>query len=177
MLRALQRLAVSSLRALPALLLLQCGTEAVGVAQCRTIENARCVAAAQCGLIEDVEACQRFAHDHCLHGLPLEEAPASNASDACAEALLRAGRCAERDGKRTAPTSCSQSRFAQARAKNVCEIVEQPERTEQCAFLTGEERSNRRSGSDAGASSADARGDGASSPPDSPRDAGTDASR
>ncbi len=144
-------------RSLPALLLLQCGTDAVGVAQCRTIEDARCIAAAQCGLVDNVESCQRFAHDHCLHGLPLEEAPAQDLSNTCAEALLRAGRCAERSGKRTDPRSCSQSWFSQSEASNVCQIVEQPERATQCAFLTGERSNPRASSRDAGAD-ADAAG-------------------
>lgn len=149
-------------RTLPALLLLQCGTDAVGVAQCRTIENARCVAAAQCGLVDDVEGCQRFAHDHCLHGLPLEEEPGQDMSNQCAEALLRAGRCAERSGKRSEPRSCSQSWFSESRATTICQLVEQPERATQCAFLTGNSFDSRSNSRDAGT---DAAGTPASTPP------------
>jgi hypothetical protein len=54
-----------------------CGTDATGVEACRTIETVRCQEAAGCGIKldtpvhvgDDVQACIRFYHDACLHGL------------------------------------------------------------------------------------------------------------
>jgi hypothetical protein len=46
-----------------------CGTGAVGVAACRTIEDARCDAAPVCSPGFDVNDCVLFYHDDCLNGL------------------------------------------------------------------------------------------------------------
>ncbi len=40
-----------------------CGTDAIGVDDCRRIELARCAAAETCGLISDLGQCQSFYRD------------------------------------------------------------------------------------------------------------------
>src|SRR5262245_50800694 len=70
-----------------------CGTDPVGVDDCRSIEQARCEAAKPCGLITDVSACQRFYRDECLHGLAVSSSPGSTEVEKCAAAVRAAGRC------------------------------------------------------------------------------------
>jgi len=73
-----------------------CGTEAVGVDACRTIENARCRRAPACGVDlsrpvretgDDVQSCIRYYRDACLHGLASRNDPGALAVDACAAAI------------------------------------------------------------------------------------------
>jgi hypothetical protein len=76
-----------------------CGTDAVGVDTCRQIENARCSQAPSCANINlgipvhrnspvtDVEACQRYYHDACLHGLATNTDPGAVATKACVDAI------------------------------------------------------------------------------------------
>src|SRR5882724_3002222 len=73
-----------------------CGTNAVGVDDCRSIEQARCHAGAPCGIIEDVDACDRYYRDHCLHGLATKP-PAGASVSACVQVIEAAGRCAQAD--------------------------------------------------------------------------------
>lgn len=120
----------------PVLLHAGCGTDSIGVEACRKIEQARCEAAAQCGLIDDVSACQRFFRDHCLHGIALAEEPGSVVEDRCVDALRLAGECAEAKGRKTAPTKCNPDLFKKADADQICELVEEPERAFQCSFLS-----------------------------------------
>ncbi|MEO6574143.1 MAG: hypothetical protein ABIP89_09910 [Polyangiaceae bacterium] len=75
-----------------------CGTDAVGIETCRTIETARCKQAPRCPDINlnspvhrdspqtDVEACVRFYHDACLHGLSTGD-PGGPATQACVAAI------------------------------------------------------------------------------------------
>lgn len=88
-----------------------------------------------CGIIEDAAACQRFFRDHCLHGVALDEEPGNVPVERCVDALELARECAEKHGPDRAPTACQQEFFKDADAENICEIVEEPERTPQCAFL------------------------------------------
>lgn len=117
---------------------LACGTDAVGVDACRDVEYARCEAAEHCGLIEDVSDCRRFYHDHCLHGVRLEEPPGSVAVRNCVEAIRAAGECAEEEGPRTAPAQCGSRALRSAAASRVCDVVSEPERAPACAFLNVE---------------------------------------
>jgi hypothetical protein len=80
-----------------------CGTDAVGVSDCKQIEAARCQAAAACPEIplylvnhsagSDVEACIRFYDVACLHGLTVSD-PGPIAVNACVAAILGDGGCA-----------------------------------------------------------------------------------
>ncbi len=112
-----------------------CGADPVGVEACREIESARCEAAVKCGLVDDLAGCNRYFRDHCLHGVATEDAPGGVAVDRCVDTLNRAGRCAERHGTDADPSECDESRFADADAENICELVEEPERASRCEFL------------------------------------------
>lgn len=116
-----------------------CGTEGVGVSACRQIESARCEAALPCGEVRSVAECQRFARDNCLHGLALKDEPTNVEVTDCADAIRLAGTCADERGKSAAPASCSKKTFGKASATKICQIVVEPERTPQCAFLVPEE--------------------------------------
>ncbi len=75
-----------------------CGTDAVGVETCRQVESARCAQAPKCTDINlgspvhrdspqtDVDACVRFYHEACLHGLAVKD-PGAVATKACIEAI------------------------------------------------------------------------------------------
>jgi hypothetical protein len=109
-----------------------CGTDAVGVAECREIESARCAAAASCGFA-DVEQCQRFYRDHCLHGVALEEVNEVQV-DACVTELERAGRCAT-DAPGSAPAGCPEPVQTESEVTDVCTLILRPELASACAFL------------------------------------------
>ncbi len=114
-----------------------CNTGAVGVDACRDVEQARCRAGLSCGLVSDVEACERYYRDHCLHGLATAPPPGADVS-ACVNAIQAAGRCAEGDpdaalGACDARDGVPSSRPGLSLA---CDVVEHPERTPECAFLT-----------------------------------------
>lgn len=108
-----------------------CGTDAAGVSECREIEDARCAAAASCGF-PDVAQCQRYYHDQCLHGVPVEDVTAVQV-DACVAELERAGRCA---AEQPAPAACSEPLLMDVAVTEVCQLVLQPELLTPCAFLT-----------------------------------------
>ena len=107
-----------------------CGTDAVGVSECREIEDARCAAAVSCGF-PDVAQCQRYYRDHCLHGVVVEDVTAVQV-DACVAELGRAGRCA---AEQAAPDACSEPLGTQVAVAQVCDLVLQPELLTACAFL------------------------------------------
>jgi hypothetical protein len=95
---ALAPIAVAVLTALaPA-----CGTSAVGVQACRSIETARCEAAPACKLAlsppvyigDAVTACVRFYDDQCLHGLVTTLTPTTLEVNQCVAAINAAGAAA-----------------------------------------------------------------------------------
>jgi hypothetical protein len=113
-----------------------CGTDAKGVDDCRDIEEARCSADKNCGVIMNVTECQNYYRDQCLHGLPVNP-PGSAAIKACVATIHAAGLCAL-EGMDTAPSDCSAGNPSQSMmtsAKTTCEIVSNPEKTQECAFL------------------------------------------
>ncbi len=112
---------------------LACGTDAVGVADCREIERARCEAAAPCGF-PDVAECRRYSRDHCLHGLAAES-PGPTDVDACATDLAAAGQCAASQGASTAPDACDPPLATDGTAASVCDVISRPERASACSFL------------------------------------------
>ncbi len=90
-----------------------CGTDAVGVGACREIENARCAQASACGIdltlpvhsdtpSSNVDACVRFYHEQCLHGLAAAKEPGAVAVKACVD-TIKAGDCAVVKAPETAP--------------------------------------------------------------------------
>ncbi len=76
-----------------------CGTDAIGIDTCRQVEEARCRQAPKCSGIDlgrpvhrnspttDVDACIRYYHDACLHGLATNADPGAVATKACVDAI------------------------------------------------------------------------------------------
>jgi hypothetical protein len=111
-----------------------CGTGAVGVSECRNIEQARCVAAKPCGLIDDVDACERFYRDHCLHGLAVKP-PVDAVVQTCISVIEAAGKCAEVDPE-TPLAECKKPVTARVNGlKTTCDVVAHPELATECSFL------------------------------------------
>lgn len=112
-----------------------CGTSAVGVGECRDIEQARCRAGKSCGLIDDVEACERYYRDHCLHGLAVKP-PGGGSVSECVRVIEAAGQCAAEN--REARLSSCETKVTNPRRDLVlaCDVVAHPERATECAFLT-----------------------------------------
>src|ERR1700709_2144757 len=86
-----------------------CGTDAKGVDDCREIEEARCAAAKNCGIVDDVDECQRFYRDQCLHGLTVAS-PGPVLVKACVTVINEAGTCSVSDAG-TALRDCSANDF------------------------------------------------------------------
>jgi hypothetical protein len=111
-----------------------CGTSAVGVDECRDIEQARCRADQPCGVITDVKACERYYRDHCLHGLATKP-PGGGAVGACVAVIEAAGRCAAQDAT-TPLDECPETVTDVKRGlKTACDVVAHPELATECAFL------------------------------------------
>ena len=119
-----------------------CGTDAVGVDDCRDIETARCEAAASCQgdlHVEDVDACKRYYRDHCLHGLRVEDEPGAPVLNACVRAIEAAGACAAVDPNTTVADCAADEAALRSQTSpalvQVCDIIQYPERTIECEFL------------------------------------------
>lgn len=119
-----------------------CGTDAVGIDECRDIERARCEAARSCnlGIDDDAEArvCERFARDGCLRGLATSEAPRSNDLTRCVSAIRRAGECAAASGAGTLARSEACGLLVFRAEATACDVVETPEEAQECQFLIEE---------------------------------------
>lgn len=100
-----------------------CGTDAVGIEDCRAIEEARCAAGHACGVVADVEDCQRFYRDQCLHGLAVRS-PGRPAVEDCVAAVEAAGECARAGGGEAEGCDAAP-----------CDGIVHPERMPACAFL------------------------------------------
>jgi hypothetical protein len=114
-----------------------CGPEAYGIDDCRQIEQARCVAAKDCGFVSDVPACQRFYRDQCLHGLPVES-PGSTRVQECVTTIRNAGLCAQQaEGEHALLSQCDPKVTEGARGVlTACALVQAPEKAVECSFLT-----------------------------------------
>jgi hypothetical protein len=136
--RALRQLGLGATAALAWLLALNpgCGTAAVGIDDCRDIEQARCEAAAACHTVTDVAECKRFYRDQCLHGLPAT-APSRESVDDCVNALHDITLCVKAGGTKAELADCDPAVPAQD-ARLACEVVKAPERAYACSFLAGE---------------------------------------
>jgi hypothetical protein len=119
-----------------------CGADPVGVDDCRKIENARCEAASHCSnrfSITDVDACQRFYRNQCLHGLYTGQSPAAGQVAACVRVIQTAGACAAQNSPTAALAACGDPLASETDPAlvDVCKVVESPELTAECAFLSG----------------------------------------
>ncbi len=112
-----------------------CGTDAVGVDDCRRIEIERCRAGVECGVVKDLAACERYYRDQCLHGLPLKRPPSSRLLKGCVETIRLAGECAKL-GAETELAACVAPPTEATTLRTACDIVASPEATLECAFLT-----------------------------------------
>jgi hypothetical protein len=113
-----------------------CGTNAVGVDDCREIERARCDAALPCGLIDDSGACKRYSRDHCLHGL-LAKPPAGAVAE-CVRVIKAAGACASSDPEAALGDCDPEVTEPASGLATACDVVAKPERASECAFLLTE---------------------------------------
>ena len=126
-----------------------CGTDAVGVDDCREIETARCEAAVHCSgelQVDDVDACKRYYRDHCLHGLGVSDAPGEPILNRCITAIETAGDCAAINPTMTIAEcreydSANRDRLRSGNEDRelatVCDVIQYPERTVECgSFLT-----------------------------------------
>ena len=96
-----------------------CGTDPIGIDECRQIEKARCESAPACNIslsllkhadstpATDVGTCERYYNDACLHGLALTADPGAPVVNACVNAIITGD----------------------------CGIVENPQNYPACAFL------------------------------------------
>jgi hypothetical protein len=110
-----------------------CGTDAVGISECREVERARCAAAVSCGY-PDVEECQRFYRDHCLHGVALDSVDTVDVAN-CVQQIESAGSCAAAQPD-SPPSGCQVPIPTRSEVANVCDVVLQPELASACAFLS-----------------------------------------
>ncbi len=138
-----------------------CGTGAVGVDKCRDIEQARCSAAAYCGLLggafSDVSECKRYYRDQCLHGMAHGE-PSTTKVTECVKTIQLAGACAKKNGADAKLSSCATPPSAQPNGlTTACAIVETPQQTDECGFLSAvpPEAGPTEAGKDAGSDAAD----------------------
>ncbi len=123
-----------------------CGTDAVGVDDCRKIEEARCEAATHCEgdlQVDDVDACKRYYRDHCLHGLAVDQAPGDPTVNRCVSAIEAAGNCAA-DDPNVSAAACAREALAldepgDERIETACDVVRYPELIPECDFLSEEE--------------------------------------
>ncbi|HMA97776.1 MAG TPA: hypothetical protein VKP30_34055 [Polyangiaceae bacterium] len=112
-----------------------CDTNAVGVEECRSIEYARCEAAARCPdqfAVRNVEECKLFYRDQCLHGMATA-VPSAADLRACVSAIQALSECAGKDGSATV-AACGVP-ATRAKPATVCKLLAEPEVITGCAFL------------------------------------------
>lgn len=112
-----------------------CGTNAIGVDDCRDIQQARCRAGKACGIVDDVPACERYYRDHCLHGLAISP-PAGTSVAACVDVIEAAGRCAEADPEIDLRDCDPEVTSRKQSLTLACDVVRHPERANECSFLS-----------------------------------------
>jgi hypothetical protein len=119
-----------------ALLPLGCGTDAVGIEDCRSIERARCQAGQHCSFgidsTSEEQVCERFARDNCLHGLVVQ-ASTTGAVTNCVNSINAAGACA---AKKTSLNDCTAIGEVTKASATICDLIQNPEQISSCEFLT-----------------------------------------
>jgi hypothetical protein len=131
-----------------------CGTNAVGVDECRAIERARCRAGDPCGIISDVPACERYYRDHCLHGLATKP-PAAATVGACVQVIEAAGRCASGDPEALLKDCDEPVTEPHSGLRYACDVVAHPELARECVFLLDTPPEDDGGGGQAGQASSD----------------------
>ena len=119
------------------LALMSCGTGAVGVDACHTIEYARCTLAPACTPSFDVDRCMRFYRDECLLGIGNSDAGGDlNAqAAACVADLQAVAACVSGDGGCgiVPDAPCPEDNGAPATACSI--LLACPEVLASCAFV------------------------------------------
>lgn len=112
-----------------------CGTDAVGIDDCRDIEEARCEAGQYCGLVakDEVDACKRFYRDQCLHGLATGDRPGKIRVKECVATIQAAGSCAKQGFENL--VDCPKPPSDKTALTVTCDVIERPELVEECDFL------------------------------------------
>jgi hypothetical protein len=141
-----------------------CGTDAVGVDACRTIEKARCEVAPACTgdpdtfairSEEQVRNCITLYNDHCLHGLENAEVdePSQGNIDRCVNAIKATAACK----KAGVPTMAECLEVVSLDTTlTPCQALHAPETLEDCVFI----RTPPKEGEDAAAASSSSTGTG-----------------
>lgn len=123
----------------PALFSAGCGPSGVGVEACRKIEDARCEAAASCGLSQQqVDNCKLVYQDQCLHGIQNSAYhPTQSDTDGCVAAVKAAGACAAAGVKSMA--ACPDAPLVSGAVDtDPCTIITaKADELSACAFATG----------------------------------------
>jgi hypothetical protein len=130
-----------------------CSTDAVGVKECRRIEDARCEAARHCPKtfdISDVDSCKRFYRDQCLHGLATSDSPGRPTITRCVNVIAKAEKCAAADGEKSLIADCEDVSSNDSSLTRVCQLIEKPESIPECDFLTDEQSGGGGSGGESG---------------------------
>jgi hypothetical protein len=121
-----------------------CGTDAVGVDACRTIEKARCEVAPACTgdldtfairTEEQVANCISLYNDHCLHGLENAEAdePSQGNIDRCVNAIKATANC-KKAGILTM-AECLEVVWLGDPTYTPCHALHEPENLQDCVFI------------------------------------------
>lgn len=122
-----------------------CGTDAVGIEACRSIEQARCEVAPVCesspdrlGVPEDrVENCVLYYRDACRVGLENTEATEVDQAqiDACVASIQALGACHQAGG--LAAGSCDGVELVADAdpLSSPCAVLKTPEKLRSCAFI------------------------------------------
>ena len=130
------------------LLLAHCDNGATGVDACRTIEQERCQLVLGCpgspvATDKDIEYCQVFYRDQCLHGMPDGLDPDQGTVEACVQALRAARSCVD-SGLTLGPCNAAAEEAGTTPATTVwgvsedttgCQAIQAPEILEACSFL------------------------------------------
>jgi len=143
--RGVRRLTAAVVAALGAMALAYgCGTDAVGVDACRTIEKARCEVAPACTgdpdtfairTEEQVQNCITLYNDHCLLGLENAEddEPGQGDIDRCVAAIQATANC-KKAGIATM-AECVEVVWIGEATHTPCRALHEPESLQDCAFI------------------------------------------
>ncbi len=108
----------------PVVLSAGCGPSAVGVEACRRIEDARCDAAASCGMAKDqIADCKLFYQDQCLHGIEnTAHRPTEAELSACIASVKATAACAD-GGVKTMSACADAPVLDEAKGVAPCDVL------------------------------------------------------
>jgi len=119
-----------------------CNTAAVGIEECREIEAARCEASVPCGILtaDEVQECQRFYEDQCLHGIAGPKEPTADQQIRCVDLIEASGEAAKmaQESMNNDDLSVSDFEAVEADYDAACAIVSRPWDESECSYLAPE---------------------------------------